>query len=218
LTMQTPALSCLASAIRTRSTDGFARTGVLSVLLVLLLSLFASPGAAADVTLMAANDSARQPTLQQRRSAARSAEVQKLQRTCRAIAAKHRTFRTQKCVVDDRLDSRTNLCHPRHARYQSYLRWDMAAGRCKPRHRFDGGSCAGGKRRYNAGKHHAQSAVQSARMFARAPERAKRELDICRRALDKLRRYGAAERSTRKRDCLQAQALKRRDLIQAYCR
>lgn len=215
--MQTPAQRCSASATPTPLTDGFSRTVVVLSLLAFAVSLSVSPGAIADPIIFAAGK-AGTPSLQQRRNAAREGEIQKLQRTCREIAKKHRTFRTRKCAANDRLDGRTNLCHPRQKRYQSYLRWDSAAGRCKPRHRYDGGSCAGGKQRYNPGKHHAQSAAKSVRMFAMAPERAQRTSDQCRRALTKFRRFDAAKRSARKRDCQQAQKLKRRDLIQAYCR
>ena len=179
--------------------------------------MFASSGVIANTLVIAANDGARKTTLQQRRSAARGAEIRKLQRHCRITAQQFKSFRHKKCVGSDQLDVRTNLCHPRKARYQSYLRWDDAAGRCRPRHRYDDGSCAGGKRRYNAGKHHAQPAAQSARMYSKAPVRAQASLNQCRRALTKLRQYGAAKRNARQRDCKQAQALKRRDLMRLYC-
>ena len=110
------------------------------------------------------------------------------------------------------------MCHPRKGRYQTYLRWDGAAGRCRPRHRYDGGSCAGGKRRYNAGKHHAQSARLSVKMYSKAPQRARSALNQCRRALNNLRAYSAVKRAARQRDCKQAQTLKRPDLIRLYCR
>jgi hypothetical protein len=206
--------------IRTRLTDALRATSA-KVVLVLIVSvvlsgLSAGP-ATADPLVVAANDGVRTPTLQQRRSASRNAEVRKLQRYCRVTAQKVKSFRIKKCIAGDRLDKRTNICHPRKARYQSYLRWDPAAGRCKPRHSYLGSSCAGGKRRYNPGKHHAQSVAQSANMFARASVRAEAELNQCRRALQKLQRFGAAERRVRQRDCAQARTLKRPDLIKFYC-
>ena len=188
------------------------------VLSAFLLGGFALSGAVADTVVIAANDGAKRQTLQQRRSAARGAEIRKLQRHCRVTAQRLKSFQKRKCVGDDQLDVRTGMCHPRKARYQPYLRWDGAAGRCKPRHTYDGGTCAGGKRRYNAGKHHAQSAAQSYKMYSKAPVRAQASLNQCRRALGKLRKYGAVERAARQRDCKQAQALKRPDLIRLYCR
>jgi hypothetical protein len=195
-----------------------AKLPLIAILAAFLLALSMPSIVVADNLVVAANDGAKRPTLQQRRSAARGAEVHKLQRHCRISAQRLRSFQNRKCAGDDQLDGRTGLCHPRKGRYRPYLRWDTAAGRCKPRHRYDGGSCAGGKRRYNAGKHHAQSAAQSVRMYGKAPARAQASVNQCRRALTKLRRYGMAERAARQRDCKQAQALKRTDLIRLYCR
>lgn len=210
------------SAIPTRSTDAPpaspAKFLFLSVWGALFLGAFVPSAAQAENLVIAANESSRTPTLQQRRSAAHGAEIRKLQRHCQVTAKRHRLYLTKKCAGTDRLDARTNICYPRKALFQPYLRWDSAAGRCKPRHRFDGGSCAGGKRRYNAGKHHAQSAAQSLKMYSKAPQRAQASLNQCRRALTKLRRYGAAKRAAGQRDCKQAQTLKRPDLVRLYCR
>ncbi|MDA1323410.1 MAG: hypothetical protein O3C34_01580 [Proteobacteria bacterium] len=88
---------------------------------------------------------------------------------------------TTTCIRGDRLDRARDICVPPKGIYKLYSRWDPAAGRCRPRHRFDGGTCAGGKRRYEAGKHYAHEPSQSVSMYAKAPTRLAAAYKSCQR-------------------------------------
>lgn len=100
---------------------------------------------------------------------------------CRKIYQQFQNSITKTCIKNDRLDRARNLCVPPSGIFKRYSRWDPAAGRCKPRHRFDGGTCAGGKRRYRAGKHYAHEPSQSISMYAKAPTRLAAALKSCQR-------------------------------------
>jgi hypothetical protein len=102
--------------------------------------------------------------------------------------------------------------------FKPYSRWDPAAGRCKPRHRFDGGTCAGGKRRYRPGSQYAHDPARSVRMYARAPARLAAAHKACRRDLTALRNRFAAERIVRQRKCVEARRLRDRSGINFHCK
>ena len=155
---------------------------------------------------------------QRQRSAARNAQVKQAQAHCRKISQQFRNIGKTSCIRGDRLDRARSICVPPKGIFKLYSRWDPAAGRCKPRHRFDGGTCAGGKRRYKAGKHHAQEPSQSVRMYAKAPTRLAAAHKMCQRGIADLRSRIAAERVIRQRSCADARQQNDRSLVNLYCK
>ena len=128
-------------------------------------------GAAMAQTRTAATEAP--PTLEQRRQITRDGAIRSRITQCRAVARRVRALKTQPCADDDRLDAARNLCLPAKGRYRAYLRWDPAAGRCRPRDKYEQGSCAGSRARYHPGKRHAQDLAGSIRRPRRATARSR---------------------------------------------
>ncbi len=156
--------------------------------------------------------------LQGQRRAFRNAQIKQAQAHCRKISQQLRKIVKSACIRGDRLDRARSICVPPKGIFKLYSRWDPAAGRCKPRHRFDGGTCAGGKRRYKAGKHHAQQPSRSVSMYANAPRRLAAAHKSCRRGVANLRSRIAAERVIKQRSCAEARRQNDRNLINFHCR
>ena len=95
-------------------------------------------------------------TLQQNRDATRARIIGQQTKHCTLIYARLRKMQSKPCIGGDRLDLKTRMCLPHKNRYMPYSRWDPAAGRCRPRDKFDLIACAGHKGPYRPGKHHAQ--------------------------------------------------------------
>ena len=150
--------------------------------------------------------------------ASRNAQIKQAQAHCRKIAQQFRKVAKTACIRGDRLDRARSICVPPKGIFKLYSRWDPAAGRCKPRHRFDGGTCAGGIRRYRAGKHHAHPPSQSVQMYAMAPTRLAAAPKLCRRGVADLRSRIAAERVIKQRNCADARRQNDRNLINLYCK
>lgn len=148
----------------------------------------------------------------------RNAQIKRAQDHCRQVSKRFYAVNRTACIRGDRLDPTQSICIPPKGIFKPYSRWDPAAGRCKPRHRFDGGTCAGGKRRYKAGKHHAHQPSVSVRMYAKAPSRLAAAYKLCRRALTDLRSRVGAERVIKQRRCAQARQQGDRAAINFYCR
>ena len=158
-------------------------------------------------------------TLQQgQRPSARNTQVKQTRAHCRKISRQFQNVIAKVCIRGDRLDRARNLCVPPSGIFKLYSRWDPAAGRCKPRHRCDGGTCAGGKRRYRAGKHYAHEPSQSMSMYAKAPTRLAAALKSCRRGAADPGSRTEAGRIVRLRRCANARQQNNRNLINLYCR
>jgi hypothetical protein len=150
--------------------------------------------------------------------ASRISQVRQAQGRCRKISRQFRKLVKITCIRGDRLDRARSICVPPKGIFKPYSRWDPATGRCKPRHRFDGGTCAGGKRRYRAGKHYAHQLSQSVSMYAKAPTRLAAAQKMCRRGVTDLRGRIAVERVIRQRSCADARQRNDRKLINFYCK
>ena len=126
--------------------------------------------------------------------------------------------RPENTALRRRRPAARNLCLPAKGRYRAYLRWDPAAGRCRPRDKYEQGSCAGSRARYHPGKRHAQDLAGSIRMYGASTQRAEAALRQCSSGLDKLRGASADRFETQARNCAISKRLKRRDLIARYCK
>lgn len=157
-------------------------------------------------------------TLQQKRNATRARIVGQQTKHCALIAARLRKMQVKPCIADDRLDPKTRMCLPRKKRYMPYSRWDPAAGRCRPRDRFDLIACAGRKGRYQPGKHHAQLPSQSARMYSTALKRLTRADHHCRAKLQKMRKQVQRKTVQEHRACLIARQKGREDIARLFCK
>ena len=151
-------------------------------------------------------------------SATRNSQVGRARSHCRKVSQRFRDVLKKSCIRGDRLNKARSLCVPPKGLYKAYSRWDPAAGRCKPRHRFDGGTCAGGKRRYGAGKHHAHEVSQSVRMYGKAPTRLAAALKSCRNGVVDLRGKAADKRIVKQRLCAHARRQNDRSQINLYCK
>jgi len=158
------------------------------------------------------------PSLEQRRQIRRDGAIRSRITQCRGVAKRVEALKTRPCVDGDRLDPARNLCLPGKARYRPYLRWDPAAGRCRPRDKYEQGSCAGPRARYHPGKRHAHNLAGSIRMYGASTRRAEAALRQCSAALDRLRNASATRFQTAARNCAIARKLQRRDLIARYCK
>lgn len=148
----------------------------------------------------------------------RNAQIRRAQAHCRKVTKQFFAVAQTPCAKGDRLDRARSVCLPPKGIFKPYSRWDPAAGRCKPRHRFDGGTCAGGKVRYKAGKHHAHALSDSIRMYSSAPSRLAAAHKQCRRALADFRSRVGAERVLKQRRCAQARQQNDRKAANFYCR
>ena len=157
------------------------------------------------------------PSLQRRRNSARQGEIRRAAAQCRTIAQQYTALKSKPCARGDRLDARTNICRTVKNIWKPYVRWDPAAGRCKPRDIFDGFSCIGTKQRYQPGKRLAHSAAHSQKMYGQATAHLKKKVSECRRIANSMKYGAAAERSKNARFCGQARKLKRADLVKLYC-
>jgi hypothetical protein len=193
---------------------------LLSAFLACTLALMdAAPAIAqAGIVKSAANKTGTSLSLEQRRQLRRDKAIRSSITQCRNYANRLSTLKGTPCSEDDVLDARRNLCLPRKGRYPAYLRWDPAAGRCRPRDKYEQGSCDGPKGRYIPGRRHAQSAVGSFRMYGAATQRAEATLERCTRGLGKLRNAAAKRHQASARDCAISKRLRRRDLIALYCK
>lgn len=158
------------------------------------------------------------PQSQRTAQASRNAQIKQAQAHCRKVSKQFYAVTKTACSRGDRLHRARSICVPPKGIFKPYSRWDPAAGRCKPRHRFDGGTCAGGKRRYKAGKHHAHQLSQSVAMYAKAPTRLAAAHKLCRRGLAELRSRVGAERVIKQRRCADARQQRDRNAINLYCR
>lgn len=193
---------------------------LLSAVLASMLALMdAAPAVAqAGVGKYVANKTGAGLSLDQRRQVRRDKAIRTSITQCRDYARRLSTLKGTPCSEDDVLDARRNLCLPRKARYPAYLRWDPAAGRCRPRHKYEMGSCDGPKGRYIPGRRHAQSAAGSFRMYGAATQRAEVTLKRCAAGLGRLRNTAAKRIQALARDCAISKRLRRRDLIALYCK
>ncbi|NKB19826.1 MAG: hypothetical protein GKS01_04695 [Alphaproteobacteria bacterium] len=174
---------------------------------------FAAPGSQSGVT------NAQKPqTLQQKRNATRARIIGQQTKHCSLIFARLRKMQTKPCVGGDQLDPKTRMCLPRKNRYMPYSRWDPAAGRCRPRDKFDLIACDGKKRRYRPGKHHAQLPSQSARMYSTALNRLTRAAHHCQAKLQKMRKQVTRKTVQEKRACLIAKRKGREDIARLFCK
>jgi len=148
----------------------------------------------------------------------RRAQISQAQAQCRMIARQLHELQNKNCIRGDLLDRTRSLCVPPKGIFKAYSLWDPAAGRCKPRHRFDGGTCAGGKRRYRAGKQYAHQPAQSMTMYANAPARLAAAHKQCRLGMTDLRSRIAAERIARQRNCAAGRQHNDRNMINLYCK
>ena len=158
------------------------------------------------------------PTLEQRRQITRDGAIRSRITQCRGVAKRLGDLKARPCADGDRLDARRNLCLPAKGRYHAYLRWDPAAGRCRPRDKYEQGSCAGPKARYHPGKRHAQNLAGSIRMYGASTKRAEAALSQCTNGLDRLRDASAERFEKAARNCAISKKLQRRDLIARYCK
>lgn len=189
---------------------------LLSAVLACMLVLMDTAPAAAQAG--AGNKTGASLSLEQRRQLRRDKAIRTSITQCRDYANRLSTLKGTPCSEDDVLDARRNLCLPRKARYPAYLRWDPAAGRCRPRDKYEQGSCDGAKGRYIPGRRHAQSAVGSFRMYGAATQRAEVTLKRCTAGLGRLRNAAAKRNQASARDCAISKRLQRRDLIALYCK
>jgi hypothetical protein len=158
------------------------------------------------------------PTLDERRQVTRDRAIRAGVTRCRAAAQRVSALATRPCAEDDFLDQRRNLCLPRKNRYPAYLRWDPAAGRCRPRDGYEQGSCAGPKGRYAPGRRHAHSPVASIRMYGAATGRAEAALRRCEANLTTLRKAAARRHQVAAQNCAISKRLNRRDLVALHCK
>lgn len=199
----------------------FARSITLTVLVGLLPAVLSTTQQALAQTRTAQTRTAATeapPTLEQRRQITRDGAIRSRITQCRAVARRVSDLKTQPCADGDRLDARRNLCLPEKGRYQPYLRWDPAAGRCRPRDKYEQGSCAGPRARYHPGKRHAQDLAGSIRMYGASTQRAEAALRQCSSGLDRLRDASAERFEKAARNCAISKKLQRRDLIARYCK
>jgi hypothetical protein len=157
------------------------------------------------------------PSLRQRRRTARQENIQNAATQCRVVARALAAMQTRPCAVGDRLDARGNVCHAPKNIWMPYVRWDPAAGRCRPRDSFDGAVCVGTRQRYEPGRRHAQSLSRSVGMYGHATAQLESRLDSCRQAATGLRHKASDERMKDARRCEQARKLNRGDLADLYC-
>ena len=157
-------------------------------------------------------------SLEQRRQLRRNSSIRTTKTQCRDYAQRLATLKGTPCAADDVLDEKRNLCLPRKGVYPAYLRWDPAAGRCRPRDKYEQGSCDGPKGRYSPGRRHAQSTAGSFRMYGAATRRTEAMLQQCAAGLSKLRNASAKRRQASARDCAISKRLQRSDLIALYCK
>ncbi len=157
-------------------------------------------------------------SLEERRQLRRNSSIRTTKTQCRDYAQRLATLKGTPCAENDVLDEKRNLCLPPKGVYPAYLRWDPAAGRCRPRDKYDQGSCDGPKGHYSPGRRHAQSVVGSFRMYGAATQRAEAMLERCAAGLDKLRNVSAQRRQSAARDCAISKRLQRQDLIALYCK
>lgn len=158
------------------------------------------------------------PSLRQRRQAARDADVRQADTQCRAVSREAAALKARPCAIGDRLDAASNVCHPRKNVWMPYVRWDPAAGRCKPRDVFDGASCVGTRQRYEPGRRHAQPLARSLGMYGNAPAQIEAKLDGCEQTATGLRHRASDARMKSARQCRQAKQLGRAELVQLYCK
>jgi hypothetical protein len=155
---------------------------------------------------------------QRHRPRSRKTPINQARANCRRHALELRRLVQKSCIRGDRLDKARSICVPPKGIFKLYSRWDPAAGRCKPRHRFDGGTCAGGKRRYPPGKHHAHVPSQSVAMFGQAARRVAANLKSCQRNVTGLRNQTAIENIIKKQNCSNARRRNDRSQINLYCK
>ncbi len=158
------------------------------------------------------------PTLEERRQISRDRAIRSGVTRCRAVSQRVSALKNRPCADDDFLDTRRNLCLPRKNRYPAYLRWDPAAGRCRPRDVYEQGSCAGQKGRYAPGRRHAHAAVASFRMYGAATKRAEAALSRCEGRLNGLREAAAERYRIAAQNCAISKRLNRRDLVALHCK
>jgi hypothetical protein len=189
-----------------------------------LLCLLAAPwfvGAAVMVAAVpqaeAAEGSKTTNSLQKRRQRSRVRQISRQRRQCQVYAARVKWLREVACFKGDTLDARRNICIPRGGAFPSYSRWDRAAGRCRPRDIYEGGSCKSSTRRYQPGQRHAQTKIQSMRMYGRVARSAVSALNQCRATLSVLRQRAATRTSKERNDCRIARSRRDADLIRSYC-
>ncbi|MBK20250.1 MAG: hypothetical protein CMM52_15575 [Rhodospirillaceae bacterium] len=172
---------------------------------------------AAGLQQTAANNKGPQ-TLQQKRNATRARIIGQQSKHCALIAARLRKMQVKPCIADDRLDPKTRLCMPRKKRYMPYSRWDPAAGRCRPRDKYDLTGCAGKKGRYRPGKHHAQLPLQSARMYSMALRRMTNASLRCQARLQQMRKQVTRKTVQERRACIVAKHKGREDIARLFCK
>lgn len=157
--------------------------------------------------------------LQHRRPVSPQAKFRQAHEKCRTIALEFRKLTDQSCVPGDRLDAAGSVCIPPRGLFKPYSRWDPAAGRCKPRHRFDGGTCSGGATgRYSPGGQYAHSLPRSVSMYGKALTRLAAAEKTCRLGISRMRSRIAAQRIARQRNCAAARQRGDRSLINLYCK
>lgn len=192
-----------------------------------ILSLFcflAAPWFAGTVAMIAAAPEAKaqaagtSDSLQKRRQRTRARQIDRQRRQCRIYASRLQRLRGVTCFKDDVLDTRRNICVPRGRAYPSYSRWDRAAGRCRPRDIYEGGTCKGTRRQYQPGRRHAQTLTQSMRMYGQAAQGAVAALNGCRATLNGLRKRAATHSSQERNACRNARKTGRGDLQKLYCK
>jgi len=152
------------------------------------------------------------------RPKSRNAQIRLSQVQCRNIMLQYRRVVKKACIRGDQLDRTKSMCVPPKGIFKLYSRWDPAAGRCKLRHRFDGSTCAGGKRRYRPGRHHAHHPAQSVNMYSKAPTRLVAAYKACQRGSTDLRSRTAGERLLKQRNCANARRRNDRNSINIYCK
>jgi hypothetical protein len=175
--------------------------------------VIAAPGSQPRVT-----GAQQQQTLQQKRNATRARILGQQTKHCTLIYARLRKMQSKPCIGGDRLDPKTRMCLPRRNQYMPYSRWDPAAGRCRPRDKFDVIACAGSKGRYRPGKHHAQLPSQSARMYSTALKRLTRAAHHCRAKLQNMRKEATRKTAREQRACLIAKRKGREDIARLFCK
>ncbi len=197
------------------------RTGIALALFLAVAAIGAQTGVPLAGVAAAADNPAHSgtpPSLEQRRRAALERKIHRAETECRTVSGELSGLKNRPCAAGDRLDPATNICHPRRNVWMPYIRWDPAAGRCKPRDVFDGASCVGSRQRYDPGKHHAHTLPRSISMYRQAAVRLEGRLDDCRQAETGMKHRAASERSKSTMLCEQARKLNRVDLVQFYCK
>ena len=182
------------------------------------LIILSEGGNAAPGYQPGATNAQKPQTLQQKRNATRARIIGQQTKHCALIYARLRKMQSKPCIADDRFDPKIRMCLPRKNRYRPYSQWDPAAGRCRPRHKFDLIACAGPKGRYRPGKHHAQLPSQSARMYNTALKRLTRAAHHCRAKLQKMRKEATRKTVREQRACLVAKRKGREDIARLFCK